>query len=153
MQLFICFVQIQAKPETYSPSSDQNNNGSTAKRTYRKQGRKKLKSANSGTQSSSSANSNDQQTRQQENEKQNKIKELFDLIENSYQNAYFNRCKSYKKAKLSDLDFEFDFSKFDSHNPYYPSALEDINTKINRTNSFWNSIDKTFSRQCLIRMW
>ena len=77
---------------------------------------------------------------QQDVEKQNKVKELLNMIENSYQNIYFNRCKSYKKAKLADMDFKFDFSTFDSHCPYYPTALEDINTKINKTNSFWKSI-------------
>jgi len=77
---------------------------------------------------------------QQDAEKQNKVKELINMIENSYQNIYFNRCKSYKKVKLADLDFKFDFSTFNSHCPYYPTALEDINTKINKTNSFWKSV-------------
>ena len=83
------------------------------------------------------------QQQQNQNEKQNKLKEMATaMLESaSYQNIYFHRCKSYKKAtKLSDLDFEFDFTMFDSHHPYYPSALEDINTKINKTNSFWKSI-------------
>lgn len=78
--------------------------------------------------------------KKEDSEKQRRYRELLDIIENSYQNVYFNRCKSYKKAKLSDFNFEFDFSLFDSHSPYYPTALQDINTKINKTNSFWNKI-------------
>ena len=64
------------------------------------------------------------------------------MIDNSYQNVYFNRCKSYRKAKPTDFDFEFDFSTFETNNPYYPSALEDINQKINRMNSFRRSVDE-----------
>lgn len=73
--------------------------------------------------------------------KKEQAKQLLKVIESSYQNAYFNRCKSYRKAKITDITFEFDFSTFDSHNPDYPSALEDINTKITRTNSFWQSVN------------
>ncbi|XP_057298205.1 uncharacterized protein LOC130629117 isoform X2 [Hydractinia symbiolongicarpus] len=74
--------------------------------------------------------------------KKNQSKELLQINESSYQNIYFNRCKSYRKAKISDLDFEFDFSTFDSHSPFYPTALEDINTKINRTNTFYRLISE-----------
>ncbi|XP_057297437.1 uncharacterized protein LOC130628519 [Hydractinia symbiolongicarpus] len=74
--------------------------------------------------------------------KKSQSKELLQISESSYQNIYFNRCKSYRKAKISDLDFEFDFSTFDSHSPFYPTALEDINTKINRTNTFYRLISE-----------
>lgn len=75
--------------------------------------------------------------------KREEAKELLRLIENSYKNIYFTRCKSYRKLKLSDLDFKFDFSTFDSKHPNYPNALEDINSKLTRTNSFWNDIKST----------
>ena len=106
-------------------------------------GRKKTKgfnNHNSGLTTNSQEKNIDNNSKKEDSEKQTRFKELLEIIENSYQNIYFDRCKSYKKAKLSDLDFEFDFSLFDSHNPYYPSALQDINTKINKTNSFWKSI-------------
>ena len=75
--------------------------------------------------------------------KKENAKKILSIIESSYKNVYFNRCKSYKKAKLADITFEFDFSTFESHNPNYPSALEDINTKIKRTNAFWKSVDQS----------
>ena len=72
--------------------------------------------------------------------KKEQSKELIRMIESSYQNIYFTRCKSYRKTKIADLDFEFDFSTFDSHDPYYPSALQDINSKLSRTNGFWKDV-------------
>ena len=78
------------------------------------------------------------------NEKKENAKKILRMIEKSYKNVYFKRCKSYKKAKLADITFEFDFSTFESNNPNYPSALEDINTKIRRNNSFWKSLDQSW---------
>lgn len=75
-------------------------------------------------------------------EKRNEIKEMLNLIENSYKNIYFDRCKSYRKMKITDFDFEFDFTTFDSHAPFYPTALEDINSKINRTKVFYKIISE-----------
>lgn len=47
------------------------------------------------------------------------------------------RCKSYKKAKPSEMNKQFDFSLFDSHDPCYPKALTDINEKIERQNALY----------------
>lgn len=61
-------------------------------------------------------------------------------IKNSSKNVYSKRSKQYRPAKLHELDFEFDFTLFDSNSPYYPNALDDINEKINRDKSFWKAI-------------
>ena len=61
-------------------------------------------------------------------------------IKNSSKNIYFRKSKKYKPAKLNELNFEFDFSLFNSNCPYYPKALDDINSKINRDRSFWKTI-------------
>jgi len=61
-------------------------------------------------------------------------------IKNSPKNVYSKRSKQYRPAKLHELDFEFDFTLFDSNSPYYPNALDDINEKINRDKSFWKAI-------------
>jgi len=142
-----CTVAVTSAPTFPRPVGRPRKNGSTFNN--RKKSTKQT-SANAVFNSTAPISNSSQITKNNENaltnntkentDKQNKLRGLLEMIENSYQNIYFNKCKSYKKAKLADLEFEFDFSAFDSHNPYYPSALEDINTKINKTNSFWKSL-------------
>ena len=65
---------------------------------------------------------------------------ILEEIKNSSKNIYFKKSKKYKPAKLHELNFEFDFSLFDSKCPYYPNALDDINSKIQRDKCFWKAI-------------
>jgi len=65
-----------------------------------------------------------------------KIKQL----EPIYHNSYFYQCKSYKPIKDVNDNFQFDFASFNSDDPYYPNALDDINSKIFNNNSFWKSL-------------
>ena len=53
---------------------------------------------------------------------------------------YYNKSKKYKPAKAHELNFKFDFSRFDSKCPHYPNALDDINAKIQRDRCFWKTI-------------
>ena len=65
---------------------------------------------------------------------------ILEEIKNSPKNTYFKYSKKFKPAKLNELGFQFDFSLFNSNCPYYPKALDDINTKINRDRSFWKAV-------------
>lgn len=65
---------------------------------------------------------------------------ILEEIKNSPKNTYFKYSKKFKPAKLNELGFQFDFSLFNSNCPYYPNALDDINTKINRDRSFWKAV-------------
>jgi len=60
--------------------------------------------------------------------------------EHIYRNSYFYQCKSYKPLKDLNDNFQFDFTSFNSDDPYYPNALDDINSKIYQNNSFWKSL-------------
>ena len=71
---------------------------------------------------------------------QNQAFIILEEIKNSSKNIYFKKSKKYKPAKLHELNFEFDFSLFDSKCPYYPNALDDINSKIQRDKCFWKAI-------------
>ena len=65
---------------------------------------------------------------------------ILEEIKNSPKNTYFKYSKKFKPAKLNELGFQIDFSLFNSNCPYYPNALDDINTKINRDRSFWKAV-------------
>ncbi|XP_065654253.1 uncharacterized protein LOC124806876 isoform X1 [Hydra vulgaris] len=83
-------------------------------------------------------NSNDDNKDLEKNKE--KAREILDLIDKSYKNSYFSRCKSFRKFRTVDVDFEFDFSSFETDSPYYPKALEYINAKIIRMNGIWNQL-------------
>lgn len=65
---------------------------------------------------------------------------ILEEIKNSPKNMYYNKSKKYKPAKPHELNFKFDFSRFDSKCPHYPNALDDINSKIQRDRCFWKAI-------------
>ena len=64
-------------------------------------------------------------------------------IEETFRNVYFHKSKKFRPAKNDHDEFQFDFSLFDSNNPEYPRALDDINFKLLQTNSFWKNVEQS----------
>ena len=61
-------------------------------------------------------------------------------VEQPFKNIYFHQSKKFRPAKSGNDEFQFDFSLFDSNDPSYPRALDDINFKLLHTNSFWKNV-------------
>ena len=61
-------------------------------------------------------------------------------VEQAFKNIYFHQSKKFRPAKSCNDEFQFDFSLFDSNDPSYPKALDDINFKLLHTNSFWKNV-------------